>query len=125
MANVLCIGKDDAAMQIRRLILERAGHSITQASDLRLVITACQNDQFHVAMLGQLLGGPEKMRVTDVVRKNCPGAKILELYTSAAPEIPNKVDAHLSVNSDNLAEELIGAVNRLSAVKPRKQKRGA
>lgn len=109
MANVLCIGKDDAVMQIRRLILERAGHSITQASDLRRVIAACQSNQFHVALLGQLLGGPEKMRVTDVVRKNCPGTKILELYTSAAPEIPNEVDAHLSLNSDNLAEELVGA----------------
>ena len=112
-------------MQTRRLILERAGHSVTQATDLRRVIAACQRDEFHVALLGQLLGFPEKLRVTDVIRKNCPGAKILELYTSVAPEIPKDADAHLSVNSDNLAEDLTGAVNRLSARKTRREKRGA
>lgn len=125
LSNVLCIGVNDAMMRIRLSILGAAGHSVTQATDLRRVIAACDSNQFAVAVLGQLLGHPEKLRITDVVRKHCPGAKILELYTSMTPEIPKEVDAHLCVNIDNLAEELVGAVNRLSAQRPRKQERGA
>ena len=112
-------------MRTRQSILEGAGHSVTQATDLRRVIAACESNRFSVAVLGPFLHEPEKLRVTDVVRKHCPGANILELYTSAAPEIPSEADAHLSVDADNFAEELAGAVNRLAALKPRKQKKGA
>lgn len=125
LANVLCVGIHDGAMTTRRSILEQAGHSLTQATDLRRVVAACDSNHFAVAVLGPVLHRPEKLRISDAVRKDCPHTRILELYTSAAPEIPNEADAHLSVNIDNLAEELVAAVNRLSALKPRKQERGA
>jgi hypothetical protein len=66
-----------------------------------------------------------KNYVLHAVRKHCSGAKILELYTAAAPEIPDDADAHFSVDADNFAGELAAAVNRLSASKPRKEKKGA
>jgi CheY-like chemotaxis protein len=125
LANVLCVGINDAMMRKRQSILEEAGHSVTQATDLRRVIAMCESNRFAVAVLGPFLRQPEKLRVTDAVRKHCPGANILELYTSAAPEIPNDADAHLAVDADNFPEELVGAVNRLSTQKPRKQKKGA
>ena len=125
LANVLCVGINDAMMRKRQSILEGVGHSVTQATDLRRVIAVCENNRFAVAVLGPFLHQPEKLRVTDAVRKHCAGANILELYTSAAPEIPNDADAHLSVDADSFAEELAGAVNRLSTRKPRKKKTGA
>lgn len=112
-------------MRTRLLILERGGHSVTQAKDLRRVLEVCEGNQFAVAVLGPHLRQMEKLRVTDAVRKHCPGAKILELYTVAAPEIPNEVDAHLPANSDNLAGELVGPVNRLSDRKPKKKTAGS
>lgn len=125
LASVLCVGINDAMMRNRQSILEEAGHSVTQATDLRRVIAVCESNRFAVAVLGPFLHQPEKLRVADAVRKHCPGANILELYTSAAPEIPNDADAHLSVDAGNFAEELVGAVNRLSTPKSRKQKKGA
>ena len=125
LANVLCVGINDAMMRKRQSILEGAGHSVTQATDMRRVIAVCENNRFAVAVLGPFLHQPEKLRVTDAVRKHCPRANILELYTSAAPEIPGDADAHLAVDADNFAEELAGAVNRLSTRKPRKQEKGA
>ena len=97
VTDVLCVGLDDAAMQTRRLILERAGHSLTQARDLRQVQAACETTAFSVVVLGQSLNANEKKRVSDVVRTHCKRAKILELHTGIAPDLP-KADGYLQVN---------------------------
>ena len=62
LTEVLGVGFDDAAMRTRRLILERAGHVVTQARDLRQVQAACENTSFAVAVLGQSLNANEKKR---------------------------------------------------------------
>jgi PleD family two-component response regulator len=64
LANVLCVGINDAMMRKRQSILERAGHSVTQATDLRRVIAVCERNRFAVAVLGPFLHQPEKLRVT-------------------------------------------------------------
>lgn len=53
--NVLCVGSHDEAMKNRRSLLEQAGYSVFQASDLRRVIAACTANTLAVAILGQHL----------------------------------------------------------------------
>lgn len=97
-ADILCIGIDNAAMQTRLLILERAGHNVIQARDLRRVKTACETISFDIAILGQSLSRNEKKRVIDVVLAHCKTARILELHTGIAPEFPG-ADAHLQASA--------------------------
>jgi CheY-like chemotaxis protein len=120
LANLLCIGISGAAMETRRLILEGAGHSVTAVRDFREIVAACRNQIFSVAILGQTLPAKEKRRVCEVVRRECPNTKILELHTSVTPELPS-ADAHLHVGTgppENLAE----CVDKLVAGR---KKRGA
>lgn len=118
-ADILCIGMDDASMQTRRLVLERAGHQVIQARDLRQVKTACENISFGIAILGQSLNSSEKKRIADVVLASCKTAKILELHTGIAPELP-EADAHLQVGAME-PKGLVEAVNTLLET-PRKKK---
>lgn len=121
MINVLCVGRNDDAMKKRRSILEEAGYSVLQASDIRQVTAICDTESFGLAVLGHHVPSQEKLRITDVVRHHC-GARVLELYASKAPEIPQYADAHLSVNSDNFNEEFLRLVKRFSA---RRKTKGA
>jgi 4-hydroxy-3-methylbut-2-enyl diphosphate reductase IspH len=102
---------DDAAMQTRRLILEKAGHTVSQARDLRRVKQACEANSFSVVILGQALNASEKRRIADVVLTHCKSAKILELHTSITPDVP-EADEHLQVSAIE-PENLVEAVNAL------------
>ena len=119
MADVLCVGMDDAAMQTRRLILQKAGHSVSQARDLRLVKEACEVKSFSIVILGQALNGSEKRRITDAVLTHCKSAKILELHTSIRPDVP-QADRHLQVSASE-PEGLVEAVNVLLRTRRKKK----
>ena len=118
-ADILCVGIDNAAMQTRMLILERAGHRVIQARNLRQVGAACETISFDIAILGQSLNSNEKMRIADVVLTSCKSAKILELHKGYEPELP-AADAHLQVSAME-PEGLIETVNTLLET-PRKKK---
>lgn len=120
-ADILCVGIDNAAMQTRLLILERAGHNVIQARDLRRVKTACETISFDIAILGQSLSGNEKKRIIDVVIACCKTAKILELHTGIAPEL-TEADAHLQVSAMD-PEVLIEAVDTLLGTTRKKKAR--
>lgn len=111
MADVLCVGMDDAAMQTRRLILEKAGHVVSQAQDLRRVKEACEVNSFSIVILGQSLNASEKRRITDVILTHCKSAKILELHKGISPELP-RADEHLQV-SQMEPQALVDAVAAL------------
>jgi|SRR6185503_17671544 hypothetical protein len=119
MADVLCVGMDDAAMETRRLVLEQAGHVVRQARDLRRVKQTCEVNSFSVVILGQSLNASEKMRITDVVLTHCKSAKILELHTGITPELP-EADGHLQMSTIE-PRGLVAAVNALLQA-PRKKK---
>jgi hypothetical protein len=119
MADVLCIGMDDAAMQTRRLILEKAGHAVSQARDLRRVKEECEVNSFAVVILGQSLNASEKRRITDVVLTSCKSAKILELHKGVQPELPH-ADDHLQITVSE-PQDLVDAVAALLQ-KSRKKK---
>ncbi len=118
-ADILCIGIDSAAMRTRKLILEREGHRVTQARDLRQVKTACETISFQIAILGQSLNASEKMRIADVVMTSCKDAKILELHKAYEQDFP-AADAHLQVSAME-PEGLVETVNKLLET-PRKKK---
>lgn len=106
-------------MQTRRLILEKAGYKVAQARDLRRVKAECESNSFFIVILGQSLNGSEKKRIADVVLTCCKTAKILELHSAIAPELPG-ADAHLQVTASE-PEGLVEAVNTLLKT-PRKRK---
>lgn len=121
MADVLCIGLDGAAMQTWKLILEKAGHNVRQASDLRHVKSACESILFDIAILEQSLNASEKKRITDVVLTHCTSARILDLHTGIAPEVSD-ADAHLQVTA-SAPQSLVQAVNAVLR-RPRRKKAG-
>jgi CheY-like chemotaxis protein len=110
VANILCIGASDATMETRRMLLESAGHTVTEAKDLREVTAACQTGSVDIAILGQDLPEKEKVRVSDTIRR-MSGARILELHIGVAPELPS-ADAHLQTIA-SAPEGLLECVNEL------------
>src|SRR5947209_9851466 len=97
-------------METRRMILERAGHSVATAKDLRAVLAACQSENFSIVILGQSLSRNEKLRLKDVINIECRDSKILELHTGIAPELPS-ADAHFQVTGE--PEGLVECVQSL------------
>lgn len=116
MAHVLCTGADAALMKTRQLLLERAGHSVVLAMGERELATACQNNQFDVAIIGQSLSSRVKIRVAELVRTHCPSVKLLELYPANSERAILDADSWLRVPSDR-PDELPQIVNEL--VSPR------
>ena|SRR5579872_553506 len=112
MANVLCIGVSEGVSKEHGAALEGAGHSLSQAKDVRQVISACSGIQFDVVIIGYRLPPMEKLRVGDIVRQHCGRAKILELYESAQRQLPG-ADAHLRVRPTFMGD-LLTAINQLS-----------
>jgi len=113
MANILRIGVDESSTKPRRLLLERAGHTVSEASDVRQVVAACSGVQFDLIIIGDTLPAKEKLRVSTLVQEHCRGTKILELHSAAQPDLEN-ADAHLHVNGD-APEELSRWVDQLIA----------
>lgn len=115
MANILYIGLDPDAIKDRVVALREAGHSLSEASDVRQVIAACSGIAFDVVVLGQGLPGMEKRRVAEIVRKCNPQTKILELYDAAERELA-LADDHLHLKGKS-SEALLEALNRLASMR--------
>src|SRR5689334_974497 len=111
MADILCIGIDDSSMRAKQSTLERAGHTVSLAKDVRQVIAACSGIRFDVILIGQTLPAKEKLRVHELIQRYCAGAKILEQY-AAAPELP-AADAHMP--SGQSGEDLVAIIRSLIA----------
>jgi len=92
MALVLCTGVDRGLMQTRTLLLERAGHTVVQASSEPEVVAACAHQCFDVAVIGQSLGNM-KQHVFTVLKEHCPNAKVRELVDAyQKPKLPQADD---------------------------------
>ncbi len=114
MALVLCTGVNPALVRTRQLLLEQAGHTVVPAMDEPTVMTACQNNQFHVAVIGQTISPKFKRRVLQLVRQYCLSTKVLELYASTTGRILDDADSWLEVPAD-VPEELLQRVEALSS----------
>lgn len=117
MALVLCTGADEVVVQTRKLVLERAGHSVVTAMSEPAVISACQERIFDVAVIGQSVSPEDKEQILMLVRQHCPSAKVLELY-GFTKELES-ADDWLSVPSDpqELAERVAALAMRRPAAR--------
>lgn len=114
MALVLCTGVDPSVVHTRQLILERAGHVVVSALDETSLIAACEQNRFEVAVVGQTVSAKIKLRIADLVRANCPDARLLELYNLSTGKILEDADAWLEVLAD-VPQELATQVESLAA----------
>jgi hypothetical protein len=104
MALVLYTGVDPVLMRTRQLILERAGHTVIGVVDEHgassALEKACATHSFDVAVIGQTITPQIKHRLLQIIRKNCPSAKILELHREYEGQVLKDADAALAVPID-------------------------
>ncbi len=113
MALVLCTGADPVLIGVRKLILEDAGHTVFTAKDELDVAAACQEHAFAVVVIGQSASRSRKQALASLIRKHCPSARILELFTAYEGTVLNDADAWLQI-SPNSPHELVQRVNELA-----------
>ena len=113
MALVLCTGLDPAVVRTRQLILERAGHVVVPVLDESALPTACKQNKFAVAVVGQAMSAVNKRRIAHLIRESCPGAKVLELYSVASGKVLEDADSWLEVLTD-LPQDLEARVTELA-----------
>jgi hypothetical protein len=109
MAVVLCTGWNEGLLATRLLILQSAGHEVHQARTQSEVLSACEQYQFDVVVIGQTVTNRMKVLIVGLVREHCPGVKILELYQPHLGRIVTDADAWLEVPADvpnDLAERV-------------------
>jgi hypothetical protein len=114
MALVLCTGSDEALMQTRKLILEKAGHKVILAKGLPAIEQACAENEFNVVILGQTMVAPEKRRIADLVRRASRSAKILELHKPLTSKAVPDADDWLEVPAE-VPQDLATRVTVLAA----------
>jgi hypothetical protein len=115
MALVLCTGIDFALTETRRLILEKAGHTVITALDDTEMVAACRANAFDIAVIGQIEASNIKCHFFELLRYNCCSAQILELFTADAGPVLAEADSWLEVpaNSPNdLANKVFELANR-------------
>ena len=118
MATVLCTGWDQSLLATRMLILQSAGHEVHQARTQSEVLSACEQYQFDVAVIGQTVSTKMKRVIFDLVKEHCPGVKILELYQPHLGRMVTDADGWLEVPADvpkDLAERVSELANSKSA----------
>jgi hypothetical protein len=113
MATVLCTGADRVLNETRCLILRQAGHTVVPAMGEQEVIAACTQNQFDVAVIGQVISTSQKKRIFSFLRQHCPTTKILELYAPFSGralhgaddwlEVPAQVPTELAIHVQRLA----------------------
>ena len=119
MALVLCTGIDAALLQTRKLILERAGHTVISVTDERELAAACQKHVFDLAVIGEAVSPRMKRAVASSIRAQCPSARILELYQRHQGKILEDADSWMEVPAE-VPTELAEHVNELVAKKPKR-----
>jgi len=115
MALVLCTGIDFALTETRKLILEKAGHTVITAMDDKEMMAACRANAFDIAVIGQIKASNIKRHFFEMLRYNCCSAQILELFTADAGPVLAEADSWLEVpaNSPNdLANKVFELANR-------------
>lgn len=112
-AMVLCTGKDPSLLRTRKLILEKAGHTVVTATDQRAVAAACKEHTFDVAVLGQSVSLETKRTLGGLIRQLCPDTKILELFQANSGPVIADADSWLEVPTD-VPQDLAERVSELA-----------
>jgi DNA-binding NtrC family response regulator len=109
MAKVLCTGWDRSLLETRTLILKSAGHEVHQARSQGEVVSACDQQDFDVAVIGQTVSNRMKRVVFSFVKEHCRDVKVLELYQPHVGKALEDADSWLEVPADipsDLAERV-------------------
>ncbi|MGH9523155.1 MAG: hypothetical protein ACRD3E_11555 [Terriglobales bacterium] len=120
MAQVLCTGVDGTLLQTRRMMLERAGHTVTTVTLEDELREACETTKFDVAVIGQSVSPRQKRRVADLIRNHCPTAKVLELYSPFEGAAIDDADDSLCVPAD-VPDDFVNRVAQLAAPEKRRK----
>jgi len=115
MALVLCTGSDLALTETRKLILERAGHTVITVMEDKEIVAACRGNTFDVAVIGQIGACNIKCHVFELIRHNCCSARILELFTAQEGPVLAEADSWLEVPANppsDLADKVCELANR-------------
>jgi hypothetical protein len=100
------------------LILERAGHVVVPILDEDAIPTACKQNKFEVAVVGQAMSAKNKRRIAHFIRESCPGTKVLELYSISSGKVIEDADSWLEVLTD-LPQDLATRVTELASHPPK------
>ncbi len=82
------------------------------------VVDGCKEFAFAVAVVGQSASRSKKHALASLIRKHCPSARILELFTTYEGTVLKDADAWLQI-SPNSPHELVERVNELADGKSR------
>src|SRR5215467_8805054 len=112
MALVLCAGAHAVLTETRQLILEAAGHTVVPAHDEKQIKEACAQNDFQVVVIGQSSKARLKREWREIVRRLCPGAKVLEVFTPNTGPVIKDADDRLE--SPAMPQELAERVSALT-----------
>lgn len=112
MVLILCTGFNRALMRTRKILLERAGHTVFAAMNEPAIAAACKQNRVDVVVLCQQVDRELKENTATLIRKHCPSAKILELYEADTGRELADADAWLEVPA-NLPSALADKVAAL------------
>jgi CheY-like chemotaxis protein len=118
MALVLCTGKNPVLIQTRKLILERAGHSVVCCNDEQQLVAACEKHAFDVAVIGQAASRKDKRHMALLIRQSCPSIKILELYVPYEGKMVEDADSWMEAPLE-VPDDLAVRVTELANDPPR------
>jgi len=114
MALVLCTGVNPPLIETRRLLLERAGHTVVTAMDEDALVAACQQHAFDIVVIGQTVSPMEKKRVFALIREHRPTAMVLELHPFYLSRVLEDADGWLAVPAE-VPQQLADSVAALAA----------
>jgi len=118
MALVLCTGTNPVLIQTRKLILERAGHSVVSCNDEQQLVAACEKHAFDVAVIGQAVSRKDKRHMALLIRQSCPSIKILELYVPYEGKMVEDADSWMEAPLE-VPDDLAVRVTELANDPPR------
>jgi CheY-like chemotaxis protein len=106
--HILCVSSDPVLLATRKMVLEKAGFTVTTASSDRVVADVCRKSRFDLVLIGYKLQNQEKLRIAETVRSVCGPIPVVEIYV-AQPVIEDAT--HLLALFQ--PEELIAAIGNL------------
>ena len=77
MAKILVVDDDPAVQMTIRLLLERAGHSVTVAGDGQKGLSACQSEAFDLLFLDIFMPGMDGIETMRHIHRQRPGVPII------------------------------------------------
>ena len=112
VACILCAGASRMLLDIRKLLLERAGYHVVTVTNERALLAACGMYHLNLVVIGQSLTPRVKRLIASIVRDRCQSTKILELYSPHAGPAVDDADSWLKVPVD-VPSDFIEHVNAL------------